>query len=155
VIGDVFEVAVVVLLEHVVEEVDVEEAERGPLESLRGRALIVHALVRLQPGEHVPPAGVRQRHDHLVNVEQRHVVVAVQVAVQAVVVGDYLVLPLVRHLVLEIQVPEDVGVGLRAGQRQRRQVHHALGHVVVQEALYVRMDGHLVQKDLQYESVIH
>ena len=88
VLGDVLEVLVLVSVEHLVHEVDVPEVPARP-------RLVLHlegALDGLL--HHVLPVGVLQRHDHLVNVEQGDVLVAVDVAVEAVVVGDQLQLPL-------------------------------------------------------------
>ena len=88
-----------------------------------------------------------QRNDHLVNVEQGDVLVAVHVPVETVVVGDELVLALAPELALEVHVLKDGHVGLVAGQRDGGHLDQPLGAVVVKHLSHVRMDFEVVEKN--------
>jgi hypothetical protein len=137
--GDLLEPAVVV--EEVVQEVDVAHVVRRPLLLVDferfGQDLVHQAL----------PGGAVERHDHLVDVQQGDVLVLVHVLVEAVVVGDQLVLALVVGLLGEIEVLEGGGVGLAPCQINRSHVNLPLLFVVFQHFTDIRVDLQLVEED--------
>ena len=94
----------------------------------------------------VPRLHVLGQND-LVRVHQGDVVVAVEVAVQTVVVRNHLVLAFARYLRFEIHVTQARDVGLLAGQRDGRQLHFARPLVVAQHFRYVGMHFQLVEED--------
>merc|ERR1719282_1832978 len=89
---------------HVIHEVHISEVptsfnfHEGDM-PLLGQPLDLH--------HHIPPSLMLQRNYHLVYVQESYVLVPVDVSVEAVIVGNDLILPLVRPLILEEHVLEN------------------------------------------------
>merc|ERR1712106_378939 len=139
---DVGEVFWLVNVQHLIHEVDIPE-----IPACSG--LILYSQRRFNSLFHqVCPVIMFHWHDHLVYVKKCDVLVPVHVPVQAVVVGDELILPLIVQLALEVHVLQHRQVRLVPGQGDGGHVHHAFACVVVKNLCDIRMNLQIIEEYL-------